>query len=198
MPFELNIPALHLDLLQRNPRQRVHPIAKGEPTMDEAAFRAFYEETSRPLFGYLLRVSGERALAEDLLQESYCRLLTAKLSPMDEAGRRSYLFRIATNLLHDRWRRHKEDPLPDHVPEVASAAPHPDLRIEMRQAFRRLKNRERQLLWLAYVEGSSHKEIADSTGLQAGSVRLLLFRARRKLASLIGGSAQDSDPEVDL
>jgi RNA polymerase sigma-70 factor, ECF subfamily len=68
----------------------------------------------------------------------------------------------------------------------------------MRQAFRRLKTRERQLLWLAYVEGASHKEIADSTGLKAGSVRLLLFRARRKLTGLIGRSPGDSGPEVDV
>ena len=117
---------------------------------------------------------------------------------MDKSRRRSYLFRIATNLLRDRWRRHKEDSLPDPAPEVASPAPHPDLRIQMRQAFLRLKTRERQLLWLAYVEGSSHKEIADHTGLKAGSVRLLLFRARRKLASLIGVNQRDSDPEVDV
>src|ERR1700685_268371 len=196
MRGELNIPAL--DLAKRRPGQSVRPITKGEPSMDEAAFRAFYEETSRPLFAYLLRVSGERALAEDLLQESYCRFLSAKLSPMVEAGRRSYLFRIATNLLRDRWRRHKEYSLPDPLPEIASSGPHPDLRIEVRQAFRQLKHRERQLLWLAYVEGSSHKEIADSTGLKAGSVRLLLSRARCKLASLIGRSPRDSGSEVDV
>jgi DNA-directed RNA polymerase specialized sigma24 family protein len=61
--------------------------------------------------------------------------MSAKLSPMDEAGKRSYLFRTATNLLRDCWRRHKEDSLPDPVPEVASSVPHPDLRIGMRQAF---------------------------------------------------------------
>jgi RNA polymerase sigma-70 factor, ECF subfamily len=198
MRWALSIPALDLDLAQRMPGQSVRPLTKGEPSMDEAAFRVFYEETSRPLFAYLLRVSGEHALAEDLLQESYCRLLSAKLSPMDEAGRRSYLFRIATNLLRDRWRRHKEYSVPDPVPEVASSTPHPDLRIELQQAFRQLKHRERQLLWLAYVEGSSHKEIAKSTGLRAGSVRLLLLRARRKLAGLIGRGPRDSGSEVDV
>ena len=197
MRWEPNIAGLDLDLARCMPGESVRPITEGEPSMDEAAFRAFYEETSPPLFAYLLRVSRERALAEDLLQESYCRLLSTKLSPMDEAGRRSYLFRIATNLLRDRWRRHKEDSLPDPISEVASSAPHPDLRIEMRQAFRRLKDRERQLLWLAYVEGSSHKEIADSTGLKAGSIRLLLLRARRKLAVLIG-SPRGSGPEVGV
>jgi RNA polymerase sigma factor (sigma-70 family) len=63
-------------------------------------------------------------------------------------------------------------------------------------AFQRLKPRERQLLWLAYVEGSSHKEIADCTGLRAGSIRLLLFRARRKLAELIGASLHSGGAEV--
>ena len=198
MPWELSIPALDLHLAQRMAGQSVRPMTKGEPSMDEAAFRDFYEETSRPLFAYLLRVSGERALAEDLLQESYCRLLSAKPSPMEEAGRRSYLFRIATNLLRDRWRHHKEYSLPDPVPEMASSTPHPDLGIEVRQAFRQLKHRERQLLWLAYVEGSSHKEIADFTGLKAGSVRLLLFRARRKLAGFIWRGPRDSGPEVDV
>lgn len=197
MPWELNIPALDLDLVQPVPGLSVRPITKGEPSMDEATFRAVYEETSRPLFGYLLRVSGERALAEDLLQESYCRLLSAKLSPMDEAHRRSYLFRIATNLLRDRWRRHDEGPLPDPAPETASPAPHPDLRIEMQRGFRQLKPRERQLLWLAYVEGSNHKEIAECTGLQAGSIRLLLFRARRKLANLIRNGQRNPRPEVN-
>jgi hypothetical protein len=74
MRWELNIPALDLDLAQRTPGESVRPITKGEPSMDEAAFRALYKETSRPLWAYLLRVTGERTLAEDLLQESYCRL----------------------------------------------------------------------------------------------------------------------------
>ena len=67
--------------------------------------------------------------------------------------------------------------------------PQLDRKLHVRQAFERLKPRERQLLWLAYVEGSNHKEIADWTGLRAGSIRLLLFRARRKLLDLMGAPA---------
>jgi RNA polymerase sigma-70 factor, ECF subfamily len=52
-------------------------------------------------------------------------------------------------------------------------------------ALSRLKPRERQLLWLAYAEGCSHKEIAEITGLKSPSIRLLLFRARHKLARLL-------------
>ena len=99
------------------PDESASPIAKGKLSMDATAFRAFYEESAPRLFAYLLRISGERALAEDLLQEAYCRFLATELPRMDNAQRRSYLFRVATNLLRDRWRRHKEDPLPDDLAE---------------------------------------------------------------------------------
>ena len=65
MPWDLNLSAFDLDLVQRIPDHSIRHITKGDLSMDEAAFHAFYEETSRPLFAYLLRVSGERALAED-------------------------------------------------------------------------------------------------------------------------------------
>jgi len=164
--------------------------------MDEASFRLFYEHSAPRLFAYLLRVSSDRALAEDLLQESYCRFLSSKLPEMNEPAQQSYLFRIATNLLRDRWRRHKsnESPIPENFPEPSSGTPPLDRQLELRQAFHQLKLRERQLLWLAYVEGSNHKEIAEATGLRHGSVRLLLFRARRKLANLIrAGTSSETE-----
>jgi DNA-directed RNA polymerase specialized sigma24 family protein len=55
----------------------------------------------------------------------------------------------------------------------------------MARTFRALTPRNRVLLWLAYVEGSAHREIAAALGLKASSVPVLLFRARRKLARLL-------------
>jgi RNA polymerase sigma-70 factor (ECF subfamily) len=196
----LNIGVVVLELVQHIPSSRgVRPDTKDRPNLEEGEFRAFYEQTSRPLFAYLLRVCRERTLAEDLVQESYCRLLCAKQIPQDGVHRRTYLFRIATNLMRDRWRRiknNREDTLPDGLPDEGASHKDHDLSIQMRGALGQLKDRERQLLWLAYVEGSSHREIADSTGLKEGSIRLLLFRARRKLAGIIGGETQNSDPEA--
>jgi RNA polymerase sigma-70 factor (ECF subfamily) len=155
-------------------------------SMDESAFDVFYKQTSRALLRYLVPVTRQPDIAEDVLQEAYCRLLTARHHEMDEQQARSYLFSFATNLLRDRWRRGKEFPLAENSEELTRTDPRFDHNLHVRQAFERLKLRERQLLWLAYVEGSSHKEIADCTGLRAGSIRLLLFRARRKLLELIG------------
>lgn len=157
--------------------------------MDEAEFRLFYEQSAPRLFAYLLRVTGERLASEDLLQEAFCRFLSSKLPEMNEAEQRSYVFRIAANLLRDRWRRHEERPVPENLSEPASPPPQLESQLGLRKAFQQLKVRERQLLWLAYVEGSNHKEIAKLTGLRHTSVRLLLFRARRKLANLIRAGA---------
>jgi RNA polymerase sigma-70 factor (ECF subfamily) len=58
-----------------------------------------------------------------------------------------------------------------------------------------LRQRDRELLWLAYAQGSSHQEIAAALGLKTGSIKLLLFRARRRLADLLrareGGLTQE-------
>jgi RNA polymerase sigma-70 factor (ECF subfamily) len=51
--------------------------------------------------------------------------------------------------------------------------------------FQRLSPRERQLLWLAHVEGLTHRDVATTLGLSEGSVPVLLFRARRRLEALL-------------
>lgn len=163
--------------------------AADTPSMDEESFQAFYEATARPLWSYLSRVSGDAALADDLLQESYYRFLSASRQGMSEAHEKNYLFRIATNLLRDHWRRGKAaEPL---VPDTASVAGKDDtagrvqVQSDVGRALERLKPRERELLWLAYVEGFSHKQIAETIGLKTESIRLLVFRARQKLGALL-------------
>jgi RNA polymerase sigma-70 factor (ECF subfamily) len=161
--------------------------------VDEDAFQKIYDGTARPLWAYLLRVSGRRNVADDLLQDTYCRFLGRKAVEgriaMNEAETRSYLFRIATNLLRDRWRRGDGAPEGDiqdeQAAETADAYDDPAAKIDVRRAMQALKPRARQLLWLAYVEGMSHAEIAAVTGLSALSIRLLLFRARRQAAGLL-------------
>lgn len=165
--------------------EAVRAEADGGLRMDRSDFRAFYEQTSIPLLRFLVWMTRRADFAEDILQETYCRLLTTRLPAMDDRQMSNYLFRMAGNLVRDRWRRLKDEPPPKNSVEIAAPASHLERKLVVRQAFDRLKPRERQLLWLAYVEGSSHQEIAESTGLRSASIRLLLFRARRNMANLI-------------
>ncbi|HEV2485143.1 MAG TPA: sigma-70 family RNA polymerase sigma factor [Terracidiphilus sp.] len=168
-----------------------HPNASrvAVPPMDDEAFAGFYARSARSLWAYLARTSGDPALAEDLMQESYVRFLCATLREEGEVAARRYLFRIATNLLRDHWRRPRAasiEEIPENYFAHSGDAALADSQMMLGPALAQMRPRDRQLLWLAHAEGYSHREIAEVTGLGSASIRLLLFRARRKIARLLG------------
>jgi RNA polymerase sigma-70 factor, ECF subfamily len=181
-----------------NELEHVTALAEAEHAfqMTEEAFRAFYNQTSRSVWMYLARTTSDPRLADDLLQEAYYRFLRSDAAFENDDHRRHYLFRIATNLVRDHRRR---PPLPVAASDEARSDPSGDhgdrvaRRIDLARAMERLKPRERSLLWLAYAQGCSHEEIADTLGVKAASLKALLFRARRRLALVLRGGG---DPSV--
>ncbi len=165
-----------------------------EGPMNHDTFTGFYQRSAPALRGYLMRISGNAALAEDIMQESYVRFLCAKGCEGGEVNYRRYLYQIATNLMRDHWRRPRSSSI-EELPESTFASRNQlarvDSQITLDPALAQLRPRDRQVLWLAYAEGYSHKEIAEITGLRSGSVRLLLFRARRKMARLLREQAAE-------
>ena len=166
--------------------------------MDEDAFHSLYDRTARALWAYLSRITGSRDLADDLLQETYYRFLRARAVYDSDAHRRNALFRIATNLARDGHRRGRAAALvpfpeggrsPDELSSGVDVAADAQRRTDLARALARLKPRERAMLWLAYAQGSTHRDIAGTLGVKAASVRLLLFRARHKLAALLGANS---------
>jgi RNA polymerase sigma-70 factor (ECF subfamily) len=167
--------------------------------MDEDAFRLFYDRTARPVWAYLARMTGDPRAADDLLQETYYRFLRARVSIESDDHRRNYLFRIATNLARDRHRRPRADSVridpaiepadPDSTGDAAQIVAD---RVDVSRALARLKPRDRSMLWLAYTQGATHQEIAQILGLKVGSIKLMLFRARRRLAALLPERARSA------
>jgi RNA polymerase sigma-70 factor (ECF subfamily) len=164
------------------------------PTMmNETEFETFYDEHARPLWAYVRRLSDRAEIADDVVQESFMRFLSAQ--PKSNSNEKAYLYRIATNLTYDYFRGSKRDAKrqadfaasnneePAYEPFAANSG--------LAQVFHQMKMQERALLWLAYVEGHEHAEIAAMLGLKSLSVRVLLFRARRKLANLL----ETNEPE---
>lgn len=180
-------------------------LDRARTRLGEDEFRAFYERTARPLWAYLARLTGDRELADDLLQEAFYRFHRAGATHESEAHRRHSLFQIGTNLARDAARsrrRHAEVPLEEEAERgttVASAAPGPEraaaARTDLARALRQLEPAQREILWLAYAQGASHEEIARIVGVRTVSVRTLLFRARRKVATLLGVAGQDAAPD---
>jgi RNA polymerase sigma-70 factor (ECF subfamily) len=169
--------------------------------MDEETFRAFYERTSRAVWVYLARVTGDKQLADDLLQDVFYRFYRANATHASEAHRRNSLFCFATNIARDANRRRFRflaEPLPlDDDDEDAAlridqrVAERVEASSDLAKAMAQLKPMQREMLWLAYALGSSHAEIADILGVKSGSVKILLLRARRKVAALMTGTAKE-------
>src|SRR5262245_10885611 len=167
--------------------------------MDEDAFRLFYDRTARPVWAYLARLTGDPRTADDLLQEAYYRLLRAQTAYESDDHRRNYLFRIATNLAHALHRRPRADSVrmddaiepvdPDTARDTAARVAD---RVDVSRAMAQLKPRDRSMLWLAYAQGSTHEEIAQILGLRPGSIKLMLFRARKRLAALLPERSRES------
>lgn len=154
--------------------------------MDEARFEAFYRRTAGSLWAYVYRLTGDAAAADDLLQKTFFRFLRTNPAVTSDEHLRRYLFRTATNLAIDHFREAKRERRAEEAATVAEGrTERTELRHDMMRVFGELKPRERALLWLAHVEESNHEEIAEALGLKPKSVRVLLFRARKRLAELL-------------
>src|SRR5258707_12179958 len=128
------------------------PLGEEEATgMSEQEFRSLYDATARPILAYLVGVTGRKDVGEDLLQEMYCRFLVRQPPSMKVDETRRYLFRIATNLLRDRWRRGEDESWQEILEHGFSVDM--DAQIDVRAAMGALKPRERELLGLAVVWG---------------------------------------------
>ena len=153
--------------------------------MTEREFGDAYVRWLPGLRGYVYRVIGNVADIDDIVQEAFLRTLRANLDDENEEHWRRYLYRVASNLIVDRWRRRKLEHATEAMHEPVSPRPHFEDDATVAKIFSELKPRERALLWLAYVEGESHKEIASTLGVGRRGVRVMLFRAKRHLRDLL-------------
>jgi RNA polymerase sigma-70 factor, ECF subfamily len=159
---------------------------KPDQPMDEARFEAFYRQTSGKIWSYIYRMTGDASAADDLMQKTFFRFLRSNPVIADDDHLRRYVYKTATNLVFDHFREAKRDrAVAIEMPQSDFRADRGELRHDMMRVFTELKPQERALLWLAHVEGSSHEEIAEALGVKAKSIKVMLFRARKRLGGLL-------------
>lgn len=161
-----------------------------------AALEALIEGWRRPLYGYLLRMTGQRADAEDLFQETWLRVWRALPDYQERQGFSSFLFTVASRLCIDRSRRRRtsralfeeeRDDMPlDAAPGLDSNWP--DRLLEdgqarqlLAQAVERLPELQRQTVLLRLEAGLSFREIAEIRGEPIGTVLPRMHRALKRI-----------------
>jgi RNA polymerase sigma-70 factor (ECF subfamily) len=154
--------------------------------MDQDAFDVLYQETAGKLWAYIRRATNDAALADDIVQDTFLRFLCRSPATLHQRERNAYLYRTATSLLMDHWRRMKRRRQWSIKSVFEDKTPDPShLAHDVPRLFAQLKPQQQALLWLAYVEGFDHREIASTLQLRERSVRVLLYRARKRMAGIL-------------
>lgn len=159
---------------------------------NHAAFRALYDATSPKLFGVVLRITRNRSMAEEVLQETFVKIWrnAERFSP--EAGQpMAWLAAIARNRAIDRIRAEKVERsrAPDEEPDlerlVAPDTGDPATRESLRKCLGQLDDEARNCVILAYCSGFSREELAERFGRPVGTIKTLLFRSVRLLKACL-------------
>lgn len=168
---------------------------------DSLAGRELVQRLGPRLFGYAARVLGDRAEAEDVVQETMLRLW--KIAPewrQGEAQVSTWAYRVMVNLVTDRFRRRKGqaqvglDGIAEPEADLASAvermteAARADA---LQAALDRLPDRQRQAVVLRHLEGLSNPEIAEIMDIGVEAVESLTARGKRALASALAGRKEE-------
>ena len=169
---------------------------------DSSALETLYDRYASTVLGISLRVVGDRAAAEDVLQETFWRVWRSAGTYQPQRGSFSaWLFRIARNLAIDAFRRRNGRPQPiadmDDGDSRIDQTPDPDMDVaeqaqalfkykQVRSALATLPFVQRQVIELAYFYGMTRQEIAEATGEALGTIhtraRLALQKLREELA----------------
>ena len=170
----------------------------GVRRLDPEALGAVYDALSPELFRFAYRLLGDSQVAEDVVAETFSRLLKAvRQGGGPEVYLRAYLYRVAHNLAMDHHRAATPLPLDEADPRLTVDAPPEPADLRDRQAARealwRLTADQRQVIVLKFYQGLDNEEVAAVLKKPVGAVKSLQHRAldsmRRMLAARMEGAA---------
>ena len=160
-------------------------MQNADQTVKASSFTELYGKHARAVYQFAYYLSGDPALAEDIVSETFLRVWDSSVTVRMETVR-GYLFTIARNLfMHDLRKKSKQDPLEDHHAAAGNTARDVEFKEDLRAtpaALQTLPETDRAALLLRAQQGVSYEEIARILGLSLSSVKVKIHRARLFLA----------------
>ena len=158
---------------------------------DRTAFEELFHLYQKPLANYLFRLTGNRARAEDLIQDAFLRLWKAAPTYEPTAKVSTYVFRIAHNLFLNEAARRREKALESMDAETrsdpASDLNRRELQSAVQKAVEELPEGEREVLLLSEYNGFKYAEISEILGIPVGTVKSRMFSAVQRLKEALKG-----------
>jgi RNA polymerase sigma factor (sigma-70 family) len=166
---------------------------------DCAQLGRLFERYHAPLFDFLYRTTGDRAAAEDLVQDVFVRILKYRHTYRDDSCFETWLYRIARNTRADYFRRRKASPGANQdADEPVASEPDPSQQLEqssqaalLRRALMQLPDDKRELLVLARYRGMRYEQIGALLDIEVGAVKVRVHRAMKQLRELFDQLANE-------
>ena len=162
---------------------------------NQAAFEAFVHRYHAPLLGYLERMLRDRKKAEDVVQETFLKLINQLKTKKTPEKIKPWLYQVATNQCRDYWKsagykseKQILDFIPDHPnqePSVVELFERQESRIEFLKMLDTLSETQREIVYLRFYQELKYQEIAEALELPLGTVKSNLFHALKKLKALL-------------
>jgi RNA polymerase sigma-70 factor (ECF subfamily) len=208
LELEQAAPAAAVDACGLRPRaeaQFIERLKRG----DASAFEQLVAERSGEIFGLLFRLTENSEEARDLTQETFLRAFQSIHRFRGEADLRTWIYRIAINQARNRWRwwrrRRRDTTISLDAPQgdstktlmatLAESGNNPEQQtlahereVVLRSALQRVGRAYRETVVLRDIEGFTYEEIADTLGINVGTVKSRLARGRQELRQKLEGS----------
>ena len=174
---------------------------------DASAFRELYADVSPKLYGYLVKMSRSRALADDLLQQTFLKIHRARAAYVRGADPLPWIYAIAHRTFIDEIRKGKRAKVnvgtTDDLPEIAADLSgealatkdeprvDPELLAATLDALAGLPDQQREAVVLTKLEGKTVAEAAEIAGTTVGAMKVRAHRGYEALRKLLGGRATE-------
>jgi len=153
---------------------------------DEEAFEALYRAFETPVYNLVRRILRTPEDAEDVLQDTFLEVMRSIRTYRGDGTLWGWIRQIAASKALMRIRREQLRSTDELVEEAAGKAAAPvGERIDLERALDQLSHTARAVVWLHDVEGYTHEEIAAALGVQEGTSKAQLSRARAKLRTML-------------
>jgi RNA polymerase sigma-70 factor (ECF subfamily) len=157
---------------------------------DVTAFEIVYRAHATRIYALCRRMVGDDAVARDLVQDVFVRAWERLNTFREQSAFGTWLHRLGVNVVLEHIRSRKRDDArhteaDDSLASPGSLSARLDTRMDIDTALARLPSGARTVFLLHDIEGYSHDEIAQMTGIAAGTTRAQLWRARRALMGLL-------------
>ena len=177
--------------------QLIRWIAAG----DKSCLGTLFERHHEALYNYCLQITGNTALAEDSVQETFLRMLKASAGFRGDGSFRGWMFNIARNLIFDHMRREKRlQPMDQEKQEKqAGKEPGPEKTASDREgsvllerALGLLPEAAREVIWLGRFHFDGYAELGQALDCSAGTARVRMHRAMKQLREVFLSLSEES------